>query len=112
MGPDTNSNTGHTEWPDGRVHHSGFTTVLTPNTAVVSGVAGAPDWADVNLMQEGRSATLPTYAAITARSYHAGGLVNVALMDGSVRSVRNGIELPVWRALGTRMGDEVLPGNY
>jgi prepilin-type N-terminal cleavage/methylation domain-containing protein/prepilin-type processing-associated H-X9-DG protein len=112
MGPDTNSNTGHTEWPDGRVHHSGFTTVLTPNTAVASGVVGVPDWADVNLMQEGRSATLPSYAAITARSYHAGGLVNVALMDGSVRSVRNGIDLLIWRALGTRQGGEVITNDY
>lgn len=26
--------TGHTVWPDGRVHHSGVTTVFTPNTRV------------------------------------------------------------------------------
>ena len=32
MGPNTNDNTGHTEWPDGAVHHSGFTTLLPPNT--------------------------------------------------------------------------------
>lgn len=25
-------NTGHTEWADGRVHHSGFTTTMNPNT--------------------------------------------------------------------------------
>jgi prepilin-type N-terminal cleavage/methylation domain-containing protein len=107
MGTDTNLNTGHTEWPDGRVHHSGFTTVLPPNTAVASGVAGVPDWVDVNLHQEGRSASIPTYAAITSRSYHT-SLVNVGLMDGSVRSVRDGISLPTWRALGTRAGGEVV----
>jgi prepilin-type N-terminal cleavage/methylation domain-containing protein len=111
MGVDINSNTGHTEWPDGRVHHSGFTTVLTPNTAVASGMPGVPNWADVNLMQEGRSATIPSYAAITARSYHP-GLVNVGLMDGSVRSVRDGIDLATWRALGTRSGGEVLGSNW
>jgi prepilin-type N-terminal cleavage/methylation domain-containing protein/prepilin-type processing-associated H-X9-DG protein len=111
MGAVTNSNTGHTEWPDGRVHHSGFTTVLTPNTAVASSVTGAPDWADVNLQQEGRSATIPTYAAITARSYHT-GLVNVAMMDGSVRSVQNGISLQTWRSLGTRNGDELLGSDW
>jgi hypothetical protein len=111
MGAVTNSNTGHTEWPDGRVHHSGFTTVLVPNTAVASGVAGAPDWADVNLQQEGRSATLPTYAAITSRSYHT-AIVNIGLMDGSVRSVSNGVNLATWRALGTRAGGEVLGGNW
>jgi prepilin-type N-terminal cleavage/methylation domain-containing protein len=110
MGPSINDNTGHTEWPDGRVHHSGFTTVLTPNTAVPSGMAGVRDEADVNTMQEGRSASVPTYAAITARSYHA-GMVHVALMDGSVRSVRNEIPLATWRALGTRSGGEVI-GDY
>jgi prepilin-type N-terminal cleavage/methylation domain-containing protein len=111
MGPDTNSNTGHTEWPDGRVHHSGFTTVLPPNTAVAPGMTGVPNWADVNLMQEGRSATIPTYAAITARSYHS-ALVNVGLMDGSVRSVRDGISPATWRAVGTRAGGEVLGNDW
>lgn len=27
-------NTAHTEWPDGRVHHTGVTVTLTPNTFV------------------------------------------------------------------------------
>lgn len=111
MGPVTNDNTGHTEWPDGRVHHSGFTTVLTPNTKVVASIGGRDYDADFNSRQEGSSATVPTYAAITSRSYHAGGLVNVALMDGSVRPVRNNIDLTTWRALGTRQGNEVI-GDY
>ena len=111
MGPVTNDNTGHTEWPDGRVHHSGFTTVLTPNTKVVASIGGINYDADFNSRQEGSSATLPTFAAITSRSYHAGGLVNVALMDGSVRPVRNSIDLTTWRALGTRQGNEVI-GDY
>jgi prepilin-type N-terminal cleavage/methylation domain-containing protein/prepilin-type processing-associated H-X9-DG protein len=42
-----------------------------------------------------------------ARSYHAGG-VNVLLCDGSVRFVRNSIDVGTWRALGTRDGGEVL----
>jgi prepilin-type N-terminal cleavage/methylation domain-containing protein len=111
MGPDLNSNTGHTEWPDGRVHHSGFTTVLTPNTPVPCGAPCVRPEADFNSQQEGRSTTIPTYAAITARSYHP-NLVNVALMDGSVRSVRNEIALPVWRALGTRSGGEVFNPDF
>jgi prepilin-type N-terminal cleavage/methylation domain-containing protein len=111
MGPDLNSNTGHTEWPDGRVHHSGFTTVLTPNTPVPCGAPCVRPEADFNSQQEGSSTTIPTYAAITARSYHP-NLVNVALMDGSVRSVRNEIALPVWRALGTRSGGEVFNPDF
>ncbi|MCI0456311.1 MAG: DUF1559 domain-containing protein [Gemmataceae bacterium] len=108
IGPVTNDNTGHTEWPDGRVHHSGFTTVLPPNTKVSAVVGGLEYDADFNSRQEGSSATLPTYAAITSRSYHAAGIVNVGMMDGSVRSVSKDISLSVWRALGTRSGGEVV----
>jgi prepilin-type processing-associated H-X9-DG protein len=103
----TNDSTGHTEWPDGRVHHSGFTTVLTPNTKVLVTWNGAVYDADFNSRQEGSSATLPTRAAITARSYHSGGFVNVGMMDGSVRPVSPQIDLTTWRALGTRRGGEV-----
>jgi prepilin-type N-terminal cleavage/methylation domain-containing protein len=111
MGPTRNDSTGHTEWPDGRVHHTGFTTTLPPNTVVPVTHNGIVYDADVNTHQEGRSATLPSCAAVTARSFHP-GIVNVGLMDGSVRSVRNSIELATWRALGTRAGGDVLPGDY
>ncbi len=107
LGPNTNDNTGHTEWPDGRVHHTGFTTTLPPNTKVTVTVGGLQYDADVNSRQEGSSTTIPTCAAITSRSYHSGGIVNVALMDGSVRSVNSSISLVVWRAFGTRAGGEI-----
>lgn len=108
LGPDTNSNTGHTEWPDGRVHHSGITTVLPPNTEVLyTHSDGITYDADYNSLQEGKSTTQPTYAAITARSYHP-QLVNVLLMDGSVRSVSDSVTPTTWRALGTRFGGEIL----
>jgi prepilin-type N-terminal cleavage/methylation domain-containing protein len=110
IGPNLQDNTGHTEWPDGRVHHSGFTTVLTPNTKVMATIGGILYDADYNSRQEGSSATLSTCAAVTARSYHT-GIVNVALMDGSVRTVRDTITLTTWRSLGTRQGGEVL-GEY
>ena len=42
-----------------------------------------------------------------ARSRHNGG-VNLALCDGSVRFVSDNIALPVWRALATRAGNEVV----
>lgn len=107
LGPNTNDNTGHTEWPDGRVHHSGITTILTPNTKVAAVVNGVTYDADFNSRQEGSSATLPTCAAITARSYHSGGIVNAGMMDGSVRTIRNSVALITWRALGTRAGGEI-----
>lgn len=110
LGPNLNDNTGHTEWPDGRVHHSGFTTTFTPNTFVPFVSGGETYDIDFNSRQEGNSATVPTYAAITSRSFHS-DLVNVLLLDGSVRSVSDGINLMTWRALGTRTGGEIL-GEY
>jgi prepilin-type processing-associated H-X9-DG protein len=108
LGPNLNDNTGHTEWPDGRAHHSGFTAVFTPNTKVPFTYQGQTYDIDYNSRQEGNSATQRTYAAITARSYHSGGIVNVGMMDGSVRSVSKSISLQTWRALGTRQGGEIL----
>jgi prepilin-type N-terminal cleavage/methylation domain-containing protein len=105
LGPDTNSNTGHTEWPDGRVHHSGFTATFPPNTKVPFTRDGREYDIDYNSRQEGNSATVKTFAAITARSYHD-GVVNASLMDGSVHAIAEGIDPTVWRALSTRGSGE------
>ena len=48
---------------------------------------------------------------ISATSCHPGG-VNVACMDGSVKFVRETIDLTVWRAFSTRNGGEVLTDGY
>ncbi len=101
-------NTGHTEWPDGRVHHHGFTTVMTPNS-VVECTDGTDTYdCDYNSWQEGKDGISgsPSYAIITTRSYHA-GTVQAALADGSVRSISENIDLSVWRAAGTRAGGEI-----
>jgi hypothetical protein len=105
IGRATNDNTGHTEWPDGRVHHAGFTTVFRPNTRVPLTHDGAEYDIDYNSRQEGNSPTLRTFAAITARSHHP-GLVMTARMDGSVHAVNDDVASEVWRALGTRAGGE------
>jgi prepilin-type N-terminal cleavage/methylation domain-containing protein len=105
IGPATNDNTGHTEWPDGRVHHAGFTTVFTPNTRVPLVRDGIAYDIDYNSRQEGNSATVRSFAAITARSHHP-RLVMTARMDGSVRPVTDDIALEIWRALGTRAGGD------
>jgi prepilin-type N-terminal cleavage/methylation domain-containing protein len=108
LGADTNQNTGHTEWCDGRVHHSGITTVFTPNTVVPYAHSDGHTYdVDYNSRQEGQNASQRTYAAITARSYHP-GVVNTEYMDGSVRSISDAVDLAVWRALGTRAGGEVV----
>ncbi len=103
LGAGRSRNTGHTVWCDGRVHHSGITTVFPPNTVVPYLLDGLTYDVDFNSQQEGRSVTQPTYAAVTARSYHP-GLVNAVFMDGSVRAIGDSITVDVWRALGTRAG--------
>jgi prepilin-type N-terminal cleavage/methylation domain-containing protein/prepilin-type processing-associated H-X9-DG protein len=49
-------------------------------------------------------------ATMPPSSRHPGG-VNVLLGDGSVRFIRDSIDLPTWRGLGSRNGGEVL-GDY
>jgi len=100
-------NTGHTEWPDGRVHHTGFTATMTPNTFVRYERNGEVLDADFNSWQEGRNGVngQPTYASITARSHHPEA-VQVVMADGSSQSVSDNIELVVWRAMATRAGGE------
>jgi hypothetical protein len=92
---------------DARVHQTGFTTTFPPNTVVPFTTGGVAYDVDFNSSREGRSAVLPTYAAVTSRSYHTGG-VNAMRMDGSVSMVRDSISLVSWRALGTRAGGEVI----
>ncbi len=106
LGGQLKSNSGHTEWVDGRAHQAGFTTTFRPNTEVLCQYNG--QWFDVDWtnQQEGKSATVPTFAAVTARSYHAGG-VNVAMMGGSVRWLAEEIDLGIWRAMSTRAGREL-----
>lgn len=106
-------NTGHTEWPDGRVHHTGFTAAMTPNTFVPFDYNGEIVDADFNSWQEGKngSAGNPTYAIITSRSHHP-GVVQSALLDGSVQTIPDGIELSVWRAMATRDRGEVVSDSF
>jgi prepilin-type N-terminal cleavage/methylation domain-containing protein/prepilin-type processing-associated H-X9-DG protein len=51
-----------------------------------------------------------TDGAYTASSRHP-GTVNVLLADGSTRAVKQTIGVPVWWALGTRAGGEVVSAN-
>lgn len=103
-------NTGHTEWPDGRVHHTGFTATMPPNAKTGCTVGGTTyEECDFNSWQEGRdgSSGNPTYAIVTSRSWHP-GVVDVVMFDGSSRSISETIDLTTWRSLATRAGGEVV----
>jgi prepilin-type processing-associated H-X9-DG protein len=97
---------GHSEWIDGHVHQTGFTTAWPPNRKIL----GGPSRVDTDLSGVREMNGGPTYAAITARSYHPGG-VNVLLGDGSVRFVKDSIDGRTWRALGTIAGNEAISSD-
>ena len=103
-GADFDPTNGHTEWVEGRVHQTGFTTTFGPNTRVPYTTGGTTYDLDYTAAEEGESAS-PTYAAITSRSYH-NGIVHSLLADGSVKGISNNLSLTIWRALGTRNGRE------
>jgi type II secretory pathway pseudopilin PulG len=108
LGPQRDDNDGHSEWCDGMVHQTGFTTAFTPNQFIpythTDGRTYDIDWSS---QTEGTSDTRATYAAITARSYHA-GIVHVLMMDGSVRHISQNIAAHTWRALSSRSCGEVI----
>ncbi len=98
---------GHAEWVDGGAHQTGFTTAWTPNRKVL----GGPN-RDVDLDLTGRREKVggPTFAALTARSHHPGG-VNALFGDGSVKFLKSSIHGATWRSLGSLAGGEVVSAD-
>lgn len=64
-----------------------------------------------DMAQEGLHARTLHSGVFPARSYHIGG-VNVLLMDGAVRFVRDSVHLATWRAAATRSGGEVFTQSF
>ncbi len=130
-GSTLNSNL-HLDYNNPTVTQAGFTTTFPPNTAMsisvtnqnsgtgtaasqggnqVPNVTGTFDVDYVSLPESKTLTSGCTFAAVTSRSYH-NGLVNVLLMDGSVRSVSFGISAQTWHALGTRAGGDIVGPDY
>jgi len=107
FGGDFRANSGHTEGVDGRVHQTGFTATFTPNTVVPHIDSGTTYDVDFTNCREEKSCTGPTYAAVTARSFHE-GIVQVLMMDGSAHAISENIDLGVWRNLSQRNDGNVI----
>ncbi len=52
----------------------------------------------------------PSGGMMTAGSNHTGG-VNVAMADGSVKFIKDNVNVQTWWALGSRNGGEVLSND-
>jgi prepilin-type processing-associated H-X9-DG protein len=100
------SATAHQKWANGKVFFNGVTTALTPNTKVL--IPGDPHPYDLVTHDENQGG--PTFAALTADSYHPGG-VNCLMGDGSVRFVKDAVNGVTWRAMGTIAGGEVISAD-
>ncbi|HXG11657.1 MAG TPA: DUF1559 domain-containing protein [Gemmataceae bacterium] len=89
---------------------AGFTTQMAPNSPLEDVLAGGncrppQDGFDNPPCTDQQTTLRPNQMA--ARSRHPGG-VNVAMCDGSVHFITNGIKLDTWRALSTSRGGEVV----
>lgn len=78
-----------------------FSTRLPPNTLVPDRL----NWCANKPVPKAPCVWQGTDMFVLARSYHVGGVL-VGLADGSVRHVGDFIDAPVWRAMGTRNGQE------
>lgn len=88
----------------------GFSTFQAPNTTVPDRVYSCKSTTFPNTPCENGNAGGLAGRWNFARSLHTGG-VNAALADGSVRFIRNSIDLQTWRALGTR-NDGLVLGEF
>jgi len=80
-------------WANSNYSQTTFNFMLTPNSATPD----CSNWGDYGI----------GYGFHTPRSYHSGG-VNVCMADGSVRFIKDSINLQTWYALGTRGNGEVI----
>jgi prepilin-type N-terminal cleavage/methylation domain-containing protein/prepilin-type processing-associated H-X9-DG protein len=97
---------GKVRWSNFNSYYSGLTFALPPNPRSTAG----PNHVDFDLITVDENDGWPTFAAVSARSHHPGG-VNALFADGSVRFVKETIDPFAWRALGTVAGGEVVSAD-
>ena len=87
-------------WLEGTLWRTWFNTLQTPNQTCCTQGGLGPNHGDRYWW----------FMLKPASSYHP-GVVNAALADGSVKAVKETINRPVWMALSTRAGGEVINSN-
>jgi prepilin-type N-terminal cleavage/methylation domain-containing protein/prepilin-type processing-associated H-X9-DG protein len=89
---------------------SGFVTFMGPNASDPDVMTGAwcntADRRNAPCVTASSAPPNPIGRRQAARSRHAGGGVNAAMCDGTVRFYTNNVNINVWRALGTSKGNE------
>jgi prepilin-type N-terminal cleavage/methylation domain-containing protein len=90
-------------WAVGDMTCTTYNHVSTPNTRSCAGSGMGMGMMDPNAM-------INMAVQLPPSSYHPGG-VNVAIGDGSVRFVKDSINLAAWRSLSTRNGGEILSSS-
>jgi prepilin-type processing-associated H-X9-DG protein len=88
-------------WGPGSPGITFFNTIVTPNSTQYQ-------WSGCRFGCPGCGNDFAQY--ITVSSKHSGG-VNCLMADGSVKFMKNSISWPVWLALGTKSGGEVLSSD-
>jgi prepilin-type processing-associated H-X9-DG protein len=84
-------------WPEFSTSEN-YNHFMTPNTLSCTYPSDPfPGWGGV-------------FAAVTASSNHPGG-VNVGMADGSVRFIKNSVNVQTWWALGSRNLGEVISSD-
>jgi prepilin-type N-terminal cleavage/methylation domain-containing protein len=91
-------------WGGGNHGAYGFTSLETPNTTVADQVYSCKSttWPEAPCTSIFGGSALRNFT----RSYHVGG-AHVAMVDGATRFISENISVDVWRAAGSRAGDEV-----
>jgi len=96
-------------WTWGMMGASFYTAHDTPNSGPNVDVLPYVDTTinPTNPLYAKQSTTYTQWTA-ASRSYHTGGMINVAMADSSVRTESDTIDPKVWQAMATRSGRETI----
>jgi len=108
--PDSRNLSGAGRWLPGEDYSNGWP--FSGYDATQYNHVAPPNWSGTDCgTNSGIPDTLTEHAIIAARSEHP-GVVNVAFGDGHTAAISDDVDLAVWRAIGSRNGEEVIDTNF